>query len=109
MEENRIDDVIGEIFKIEKAAVGIQEDADREIEEYTLEIEAKIKEYDEKLERETSEKLDRLEKELEEEKEKKISVMRADILKQTERLEQMYEANHEKWVNEIVGRIVNER
>lgn len=108
MEENRIEDVIGEIFKIESTALGIQSDMEKEKAEYAQMMEQKTKDFDEQLSRETSEKLANLTGQLQKEKEKEMSAMRADIRNQTVKMEEVYEANHERWVKNIVESIIEE-
>ena len=108
MEENRIEDVIGEIFKIESTALGIQSDMEKEKAEYAQMMEQKTKDFDEQLSRETSEKLANLTGQLQKEKEKEMSAMRADIRNQTVKMEEVYEANHERWVKNIVESILKE-
>lgn len=108
IEGNRIDDIIGEILKIESAAIGILSDTEKEKEEYARMVEQRRKEFDEQLESETSEKLAKLNGQLKSEKEEEMSAMRSDILSQTSRMEAAYEANHEKWVRDIVESIIKE-
>ena len=108
IQDNRIDDVIGEIFKIESTALGIQSDTEAEKEEYARMMEQKTRAFDEQLKQDTAEKLNSLSIQLKSEKEQQMSAMRNDILNQTSRMEQFYEANHDKWVDEIVESILKE-
>lgn len=108
VEDNRIDEVIGEIFKIESAALGIQSDTEREKEDYAAMIEHKIKEFDEQLAEETKEKIQNLKRQLKADKEKELLAMRNDISGYTSKLDVLYEANHEEWVRNIVESIIKE-
>lgn len=108
IEGNRIDDIIGEILKIESTALGILSDTETEKEEYARMMEQKRKEFDEQLESETSKKLAKLNGQLKSEKEEEMSAMRNDILSQTSKMDAAYEANYEKWVKDIVESIIKE-
>ena len=108
IEDNKIDEVIGEMLKIEAAALGIQEDTRREIEQYGAIHEQRIKEFDEKLAIETEQKLEVLKEQLKTDKEREMLTMRGDILKYTSKMDKLYEDNHEQWVNNIVDSIIKE-
>ena len=108
MDGNPIDEIIGQIFKIESTALGIQSDAENEKKDYAQMMEQKTKEFDEQLDKETSQKLEKLTGQLKKEKEEEMSAMRNDILKQTSKMEEMYELNHERWVKDIVENIIKE-
>lgn len=108
MENNKMDQVITELSKIEAAAAGIQNDMENEKLEYAKYIEKKTAEFDEQLERETTEKLAELSEKLEAEKKEELSAMRASILGITAKMEEIYNENHEKWVKDIVDGIIKE-
>lgn len=108
MENNSMDQVIAELSKIEASAAGIQNQAERDKEEYAKAMEQKTAEFDARLECETSERLEELRKKLEAEKKEELSAMRADILKQTAKMEEIYNNNSDKWVEDIVGSIIKE-
>lgn len=108
VEDNRIDEVIGEMLKIEATALGIQNDTKREIEEYEAIHEQRIREFDERLTAETKEKIEILSKQLNAKKAKEIEFMANDISQYILKMDKMYEANHEKWVNDIVDSIIKE-
>ena len=105
---NSVDEVIDELSKIEMAATNILNETEREKEEYEKLTSLKIKEFDERVDKETEEKLANLKLKLEEEKRQEMSKMRSDILAQTDKMEQLYEENHLRWVEEIVGEIIKE-
>ena len=50
----------------------------------------------------------KLHKKLEEEKKKELSAMRAEILEKTAKMEEIYNSNCDKWVDNIVDSIVKE-
>ncbi len=108
IEDNKIDEVIGEILKIESTALGIQRDTESEKEEYAVMLENKKMEFDKKLATDTSEKLENLKSELKANKEKELLAMRNNISCNISKLEKLYEENKEKWVDEIVNRIIKE-
>lgn len=108
MDGNPIDEIIGEIFKIESTALGIQSDTENEKKEYAGMIEQRTKDFDKQLEKETSEKLELLTRQLKKEKEEKMSAMRNNIFSQTSQMEQVYELNHKRWVKDIVESIIKE-
>ena len=105
---NNVDEVIDELSKIEMAATNILNESEREKEEYEQLTCRKIKEFDERVDKETEESLANLKLKLEEEKREEMSKMRSDILAQTDKMEQLYEENHLRWVDEIVGEIIKE-
>ena len=106
--EHSVDEVINEISKIEQAATNIQEDSENEKEKYAKYIEDKIKEFDERVNKETEENLAKLREKLEEEKRSELSAMRSEIVARTEAMDELYNANHKKWVDEIVYEIIKE-
>jgi transposase len=108
IEDNKIDEVIGEMLKIEATAIGIQDDTRREIERYGVMHEQRIKEFDERLAIETEQKLETLKEHLKADKEREMLAMRGDILEYTSKMDKMYEDNHEQWVNNIVDSIIKE-
>lgn len=108
MDENRIDEIIAKLFKIEAVAVGIQNDAEREKIEYAELMMKKTQEFDENLERETAEKLEQLREQLNADKKAEMHIMKDDIYDQTSKMEELYETNHEQWVNDIVESILKE-
>lgn len=108
VEDNRIDEVIGEMLKIEAAALGIQNDTKREIEAYETIHEQRIREFDERLTAETKEKVEILSKQLNAKRTKEIEFMANDISQYVLKLDNLYEANHEKWVKDIVDSIIKE-
>lgn len=108
MENNSMEQVIAELSKIEASAAGIHSQAEKEKEEYAKAMEQKTAEFDEELEKKTSERLEELREKLETEKKEELSAMRADILKQTDKMEEVYKANSDKWVKDIVGSIIKE-
>lgn len=105
---NNVDEVIDELSKIEMAAVNILNESEKEKEEYEKLICHKIKEFDERIDKDTEESLANLKLKLEEEKREEMSKMRRDILAQTDKMERLYEENHLRWVDEIVGEIIKE-
>lgn len=105
---SNVDEVINELSKIEMAATNILNESEREKEEYEKLTCRKIKEFDERVDKETEESLANLKLKLEEEKRQEMSKMRSDILAQTDKMEQIYEENHLRWVEEIVGDIIKE-
>ena len=105
---NSVDEVINELSKIEATATNILSESEREKEEYEILTNRKIKEFDERVDKETEESLANLKLTLEEEKRQEMSKMRSDILAHTDKMEQLYEENHLRWVDEIVGDIIKE-
>lgn len=106
--EHSVDEVINEISKIERAASNIEDESQREKEEYARLIDNKIKEFDERIDKETEENLANLRLKLEEEKRKELTAMRSEIVARTEKMDELYERNKEKWVDEIVQEIIKE-
>lgn len=106
--EHSVDEVINEISKIERAASNIEDESQREKEEYARLIDNKIKEFDERIDKETEENLANLRLKLEEDKRKELTAMRSEIVARTEKMDELYERNKEKWVNEIVQEIIKE-
>ena len=105
---NNVDEVINELSKIEAAAASILGESEREKEEYEMLTNRKIKEFDERIDKETEENLKNLQIKLEEEKREEMSKMRSDICAQTDKMEELYEREHQNWVRQIVDKIVNE-
>ena len=105
---NNVDEVIDELSKIEMAATSILCESEKEKEEYEKLTCRKIKEFDERVDKETEESLANLKFTLEQEKRQEMSKMRSDILAHTDKMEQLYEENHLRWVDEIVGDIIKE-
>ena len=105
---NNVDEVINELSKIEAAATNILSESEREKEEYEMLTNRKIKEFDERIDKETEENLKNLQLKLEEEKREEMSKMRSDICAQTDKMEELYEREHQNWVRQIVDKIVNE-
>ncbi len=108
MDENRIDEIIAKLLKIEAAAVGIQNDAEKEKMEYAEQLVKRTQEFDEALEKETTDKLEKLREQLKADKKAEMHVMKDDIFDQTSKMEELYETNHEQWVNDIVESILKE-
>lgn len=106
--EHSVDEVINEISKIERAASNIEDESQREKEEYAKLIDNKIKEFDERIDKETEENLANLRLKLEEDKRKELTAMRSEIVARTEKMDELYERNKEKWVDEIVQEIIKE-
>lgn len=106
--EHSVDEVINEISKIERAASNIEDESQREKEEYARLIDNKIKEFDERIDKETEENLANLRLKLEEEKRKELTAMRSEIVARTEKMDELYERNKEKWVDGIVQEIIKE-
>lgn len=106
--EHSVDEVINEISKIERAASNIEDESQREKEEYARLIDNKIKEFDERIDKETEENLANLRLKLEEDKRKELTAMRSEIVARTEKMDELYERNKEKWVDEIVQEIIKE-
>ena len=105
---NNVDEVINELSKIETAAMNILSEAEREKEEYEMLTNRKIKEFDERVDKETEENLKNLQLKLEEEKRQEMSKMRSDIGAQTDKMEALFEKEHQNWVRQIVNDIVKE-
>ena len=105
---NNVDEVINELSKIEAAAASISGESEREKEEYEMLTNRRIKEFDERIDKETEENLKNLQIKLEEEKREEMSKMRSDICAQTDKMEELYEREHQNWVRQIVDKIVNE-
>ena len=106
--EHSVDEVINEISKIERAASNIEDESQREKEEYARLIDNKIKEFDERIDKETEENLANLRLKIEEDKRKELTAMRSEIVARTEKMDELYERNKEKWVDEIVQEIIKE-
>ena len=106
--EHSVDEVINEISKIERAASNIEDESQSEKEEYARLIDNKIKEFDERIDKETEENLANLRLKLEEDKRKELTAMRSEIVARTEKMDELYERNKEKWVDEIVQEIIKE-
>lgn len=106
--EHSVDEVINEISKIERAASNIEDESQREKEEYARLIDNKIKEFDERIDKETEENLANLRLKLEEDKRKELTAMRSEIVARTEKMDELYERNKEKWVDGIVQEIIKE-
>ena len=94
--EHSVDEVINEISKIERAASNIEDESQREKEEYARLIDNKIKEFDERIDKETEENLANLRLKLEEDKRKELTAMRSEIVARTEKMDELYERNKEK-------------
>lgn len=108
MEENRVDEVIASLSKIEKSAEGIKSDTERQKSEYAREIENRIKEFNEKLETEHRENVKRLTERLEKEKTEAMAAMRTEMSAEVGKLEEFYEKNHERIAREVFLQMINE-
>lgn len=108
MENNSIDQIIKELSKIEGTATKLQTESEREMEEYAKAMEQKTREFDENLERETTERLAELEDKLQMEKKEELSAMKEDVLNKAARMEEIYEANCDKWAKKIMSSIIKE-
>lgn len=108
MDENKIDQVIASLSKIEESAVAVQQAAEREKAEYTKSIESQINKYDEELEQKTNLELENLSKDLAEKHQKILADMRTDILNSVAYIDDEYEKHHEEWAREIFEQIIKE-
>ena len=108
MDSNKIDEVIGQLVKIENAATKIQDQTEHEKEEYTKFTEDRIKEFDETLEEDTSKLLTEIRLNLDKKREEDLLAIRESIREKIRELEKSYEENHDRWVDEIVERIIKE-
>ena len=105
---NNVDEVINELSKIEVAAANILNESEREKEEYEILINRKIEEFDVRVDKIAEENLANLKLKLEEEKREEMTKMRSNICAQTDKMEELYEREHMKWVSQIVDDIVRE-
>ena len=108
MEDNKIEQVIEALFKIENSAEGIKADTEQKKAEYAQEIENKIKLFDEKLENEHKENLEKLAERLENEKKEAMDAMRKKMAVEVGKLDEEYEKNHEKIAREIFEQLISE-
>lgn len=106
MDDNKIDQVIASLSRIEHSAEGIKSDTEQKKSQYAQEIERKIKEFDKELEVSHGESLERLAERLEEEKKKAMVEMRADMAVEVGKLDEAYEKNHEKLAREIFNKMI---
>ncbi len=108
MEENKIDQVIVALSKIESTAVGIQEESEREKNQYYKMIVDKIKDFDESLLEEHRVKMSELSKKLESEKEEELSAMKDETHVLISFLDKAYQKKHEKWAKDILEQLIKE-
>lgn len=108
MEDNKIDQVIESLSRIEATAVGVQQDAEKEKALYAKEIEEKIKKFNEQLDIETKKELKELEDNLTSIHQKELADMRRDILDEVAGIESSYNNNHEEWAQKIFQQIIKE-
>ncbi len=108
MEENKIDQVIVALSKIESTAVGIQEESEKEKNEYYKFIGDKIKEFDENLIKEHKANMLELTKNLEMEKEEELSAMREETQVLISFLDKAYQQKHEQWAKDILNQLIKE-
>ncbi|NLL92737.1 MAG: hypothetical protein GX225_01125 [Clostridiales bacterium] len=108
MEENKIDQIIASLSRIETSAEGVQREAEREKAEYTQLIEDKIKKFDEELDEKTERELGTRKESLQQKHQEELIAMRAKILDHVSQMDEAYEVNHEQWVEDIVASIIKE-
>lgn len=108
MENNKIEQVIEALFRIESSAEGIKADTEQQKAEYTQEIEKKVKLFDENLENEHKENLAKLTERLEREKIEAMDSMRKAMEAEVEKLDEAYNKNHEKIAKEIFEQLISE-
>lgn len=108
MDSSKIDEVIGQLVKIENAATKIQDQTEHEKEEYTKFTEDRIKEFDETLEEDTGKLLSEIRLNLDKKREEDLLAIRESIGEKIRELEKSYEENRDRWVDEIVERIIKE-
>lgn len=108
MEDNKIDQVIESLSRIEASAVGVQQDAEKEKTEYARNIEEKIKRFDEQLDEQTQKELKELEDNLSSIHQKEVADMRNAILDEVAGIEASYNSKHEQWAKEIFEQIIKE-
>lgn len=108
MEDNKIDQVIASLSKIEAAAVGVQQETEREKAEYAKSIEEKIKEFDKKLNDETEKELKEISDSLTLAHQKELSDMRDTILEEVSRMDAAYNEHHGQWAMKIFEQIIKE-
>lgn len=108
MEDNKIDQVIESLSRIEASAVGVQQDAEKEKTEYARNIEEKIKRFDEQLDGQTQKELKELEDNLSSIHQKELADMRNAILDEVAGIEASYNSKHDKWAKEIFEQIIKE-
>lgn len=108
MEDNKVDQVIAALSRIEHSAEKIKSDTEQKKSEYAQEIEDKKKVFDENLEKEHHENMKKLAEKLENEKENSLHLMKADMEEQVGKLVEAYEKNHEKMAEEIFRQLISE-
>ena len=105
---NNVDEVINELSKIEATATNILNESENEKIAYERSITQKIKEFDVRVDKLAEKNLQTLKEQLEQEKREEMSKMRSDILAQTDKMEELFEKEHEDWVRQIVADIIKE-
>lgn len=108
MEDNKIDQVIANLSKIESTAVNVKQEAEKEKANYNKQIEEKIKAFDEKLAEETKKELEELSESLESKHQKELTEMRANILEDVAVIEKNFNEKHQVWAKEIFEQIIKE-
>lgn len=108
MDNNRIDEVIAALSKIETSAADIEIETEKQKNEYSRMIEEKIKAFDEELEKKHREDLSQLSRELEEEKTEELSAMKEETDLIISHLDKAYEKKHKKWAREIIEDLIRD-
>lgn len=108
MEENKIDQVIANLSKIEATATKIREDAEIEKTSYTEYIEGEIKKFDEEFEAKTDKQMKELADNLEKTQKKELADMRVEILKYVDKMETDFNNNFKQIAQDIFEKIVKE-
>ncbi len=106
--DNRIDQVIAELSKIEASAVKIKEEAELEKTTYANEVQHKTKEFDADLAKKSAEKLSKINEELQAEKKAQLTEWREETTVILSHLDESYEKKHTEWATTIMNNLIND-
>lgn len=106
--ELMVDQVIEELSKIDLATEKVLTMADMEKDNYSKEIDEKIKQYDKSLEVNMSKRLEEYRNKIESENNNILKQYRQDTLNLLDKLDESFKNNHTKWASEIFNNLIKE-
>lgn len=107
--ETCVNNVIEELSKINDAAAGYAENMEEAMRKLEKEFTAKKDAFDVEQGSSVTEHLDNLKARLTKENDEKIESLHRDYEIYMKKVEESFEANHEKWAQEIAEKIISER
>lgn len=105
--EERINEVIAELSRIEHTAVTIHEDAEKEKKRYTKEIEDKIVAFDKELKKQYEDKLSDVKNSMQQQEDDDIATWHEETDVILSHLEKSFQKKHKQWAEEIFRDLIS--